>query len=50
MTIVDDLHPVKITINVLSENEKKKLIKCTKSWKIINQSLQRNFDELKNDK
>lgn len=50
MEIVNQLHPGEITISALSNNEKIQLFKTNSNWKIISQSLQKNFDELKANK
>ena len=50
MEIVNQLHPGEITISALTNIEKIGLFKTNSSWKIISQSLQKNFDELKANK
>ena len=50
MEIINKLHPGKTSIDVLSSDQKSKLFKSNSSKKIINENLQKNFDELKENK
>ena len=50
MEIVNQLCPGEITINALSSYQKGRLFKSNSSQKLIEENLQKNFDELKDSK